>query len=165
MATRWRIPKDAPAEGDDPSLSPDTLAKSLLAADDTGKTRRIFVDGENNLNVHVQEDSSGAGVGITALTTGTASGITDGVLTSVVSYVVPADMKIMMISCSGDGPADYFLDINTTVEDTKRTNIDMNIEFTFGSVLAVTTGDVITIKILHHATGKSKTFNATIYGA
>ena len=58
MATRWRSPKDPKAGGDDPSRSPDTEARSLLAADETGKTRRLLVDGLNNLFVKFRSISN-----------------------------------------------------------------------------------------------------------
>lgn len=163
MAIRWRSPKFPPAGGDDPSRSPDTEALSLLGADAEGKTRRILVDEENNLLVR---DVSSGVYNLSALSIGETGAINAETLTTITSYVAAADVKLSKVSCSGDGPADFTLLVDTTQVDIKRSSTgDLDKEFKFDDPLPVASGSVISVKVYHHATGKTKTFNATIYGA
>jgi hypothetical protein len=163
MAQRWRIPKDPPKNGDDPSLSPDTNERSLLAADATGKTRRIFVDEENNLLVR---DVSSGVYDLSVLSVGETGAINAETLTTITSYAAASDIQLSKVSCSGEGAADFTLWIDTTQIDIKRSDtLDLDKEFKFDDPLPVSSGSVISIRVYHHATGKTKNFNATIYGA
>ena len=163
MAQRWRSPQFPPANGDDPSRSPDTEARSLLGADSEGKTRRLLVDEENNLLVR---DVSSGVYDLQVLSVGTTGAINHETLTTITNYVASADMKLSKVSCSGDGPADFTLLIDTTTIDTKRSSTgDLDKEFKFDDPLPVSSGSTISVKVYHHATGKTKTFDATIYGA
>lgn len=48
----WKFPADnIPQGGDDEALSPSTQSRSLLGADETGATRRVYVDSDHNLQV------------------------------------------------------------------------------------------------------------------
>jgi len=165
MGIPW--PNSPDRDGDDYTYSPMKNKESLLAAErGTDKTRRIEVDSERNLNVHIQKDSSGGGLEVTVLATGSTGAINAATLTNIVTHTATADQKLSKISCSGDGPADFTLFHNVTQIDIKRSSTgDLDKEFLFEDPYQISSGDVITIKVYHYATGKTKTFDATIYGA
>ena len=154
-------------DGDDYATSPMSNKESLLATErGTDKTRRVEVDDQRNLNVHIQADSSGGGSPVSALAIGSTGPINATTLTTIINHVAAADENISKISCSGDGPADYTLIHNVTQIDIKRTTqMNLDAEFKFEDPYPIQNGDILTIKVYHHATGKTKTFDATIYGA
>jgi len=163
----WKFPITPRQDGDDESQSPGTSSRSLLGADPvTGATRRIMVGSDGLLRVNIVKDESSAGFDAGVLAIGSTGPINDGVLTSIVTHVAAVDQKISKVSCSGDGPADFTLVHNVTEIDIKRSSTgDLDKEFSFDDPYLISSGDTLTIKVYHHATGKTKTFNATIYGA
>lgn len=163
----WKFPITPPQDGDDESQAPGTSSRSILGTDPiTGGTRRIMVGSDGLLQVNVVKDESSAGFEAEVLANGSTGPIADGVLTNIVTHVAPADQKISKVSCSGDGPADFTIVHNVTQIDIKRSSTgDLDKEFNFDDPFPISSGDTITIKVYHHATGKNKTFDATIYGA
>lgn len=164
MGLNW--PPAPDRDGDDYAYSPMKNKESLLATErGTDKTRRIEVDDQRNLNVHIQADSSGGGTAVSALAIGSTGPINATTLTNIVNHVAAADQKISKISCSGEGPADISLFHNVTQIDIKHTTQEnLDAEFKFEDPYGIQSGDVLTVKVYHHATGKTKTFYATIYG-
>ena len=73
--------------------------------------------------------------------------------------------NISIVSVSGDDYAKYTLVINGTDVDVRRTGPDRNLTFDFTSnPLALSSGDVVDIKVEHFRSGQLLDFNATIYG-
>ena len=155
------------SDGDERAVSPKKTTDSILATErGTDYTRRIETDDERNLYVHVAKDSSGSGLDVGVLSTGTASGISYQTLTTITTYVASATTRISKISVSGDAPADYTVVLNTTTIDVKRTDTsDLDRDFSFEHPLTINLNDVLEVKVFHQAPSKSRTFDATIYGA
>jgi hypothetical protein len=159
-----------PAEvlgGDEATHSPFKTQNSLLAAErGTQKTKRIETDEDNNVYVRVAKDDSSSGFEAEVLAVGAVSGLVDNSLVTITTFVASADAKVSKISCSGDAPADFTVLLNTTQIDIKRSSTsDLDKEFSFEHPLKLVLNDVLDIQVKHHATGKTRSFNATIYGA
>jgi hypothetical protein len=69
-----------------------------------------------------------------------------------------------IVSVSGTNYAKFFLAINGTDVDIRRTGPNLNLVFDYtGSPFALTSGDVVDIKVEHFNAG-TEDFDATIYG-
>jgi len=102
----------------------------------------------------------------TVKTTGSADNVPATTLTTILTKTADANFNnISIISVSGEDYAKFFLVLNTVILDIRRTGPDRNLSFDFtGSPLALTTGDVVDIKVEHFNTGALLDFDATIYG-
>jgi hypothetical protein len=81
------------------------------------------------------------------------------------SFVSGTFENLVMISCSGQDYAKFFLAINTVDIDVRRTGPDRNLTFDFtGAPYQLVTGDVVEIKVEHFNSGDLLDFDATIYG-
>ena len=81
------------------------------------------------------------------------------------SYVAGTVENISIISVSGDDYAKYFLTLNGSDIDIRRSGPDRNLQFDFtGSPLALSPGDVVDIKVEHFSIGSFLDYDATIYG-
>jgi hypothetical protein len=81
------------------------------------------------------------------------------------SFVAGTFENLVMISCSGEDYAKFYLVINTVDVDVRRTGPDRNLQFDFtGAPLKLAIGDVVEIKVEHFFTGDLLDFDATIYG-
>lgn len=80
------------------------------------------------------------------------------------AYVAGSFENLVIVSVSGDVYAKYYLTINGTDIDIRRSGPDRNLQYDFtGSPYALTTGDIVDIKVEHFDTGLYD-FEATIYG-
>lgn len=81
------------------------------------------------------------------------------------SFVAGTFENLVLVSCSGEDYAKYFLTLNTVDVDVRRTGPDRNLQFDFtGAPLKLVTGDVVEVKVEHFFTGDLLDFDATIYG-
>ena len=72
--------------------------------------------------------------------------------------------KAVILSVSGDVYAKYYFTVNGTDIDIRRSGPDRNLQFDFtGAPYALTTGDLIDIKVEHFDVGLFN-FDATLYG-
>lgn len=167
MGLKWPRTPTQINDGDDHSYAPEKSKESLLATErGTDATRRIETDSDRNLLVAIDKDNSAAGAVSSVLATGVVSGLIDSTLTTITTFVAPSDTLITKVSCSGDAPADFTLLLNTVQIDIKRSSTaDLDKEFSFSHPFKMLLNDVLDIKVFHHAPGKSRTFNTTIYGA
>lgn len=150
------------SDGDEHSHSPKKTKDSLLATErGTDFTRRIETDSDRNLYVNIGNSD----LAMSILAKATLPGLADNTLTTVLSFVASSSTKVSRVGCSGDGPADFFLYVNTDRKEVKRSSTgDLDKEFVFNPMLSFNQNDVIEIKVLHHATDKTKTFDVVIYG-
>jgi hypothetical protein len=161
-----KYPTDV-SDGDEQSFSPNKTTPSLLGTErGTDYTRRLETDADRNLLVAIDKDNSAASAVSSVLATGAVSGLIDSTLTTITTFVAPGETLITKVSCSGDAPADFTLLLNTVQIDIKRSSTaDLDKEFSFSHPFKMLLNDVLDIKVFHHAPGKSRTFNTTIYGA
>lgn len=92
--------------------------------------------------------------------------VPSGAKTTILSqaYVASSIENILKVSVSGEVYAKYFLTLNGTDIDVRRTGSDRNLTFDFmGGAFALTTGDIVDIKVEHYRTGLY-TFESTLYG-
>jgi hypothetical protein len=150
------------SDGDERAYSPKKTTDALLVTErGTDYTRRLETDSNRNLYVNV----GGSSLSVSILTKGTVLGLADGVPATVVSFVASSTTMISRIGCSGNGPTDFMLYINTDKKETKRSDtLDLDKEFIFDPMLALNNNDVVEIRVIHHAVGKLKDCNVTIYG-
>jgi len=81
------------------------------------------------------------------------------------SFVAGTFENLVLVSCSGEDYAKYYLRINTVDVDVRRTGPDRNLQFDFtGAPLKLVIGDVVDIQVEHFFTGDLLDFDATIYG-
>lgn len=156
-----KFPNTPPSDGDEPTVSPSTTQRTLLVADAAGNSRRLLVDANRRLLV----SNEGAGLQISALATGTLTGVTDNVLTTIVTYTAPSAQVITKISCSGTGYAKFQLVLNTVTIETKRSGPGRDVVFTFEDPLDLSASDILDLKVIFFNTNETNNFEATIYGA
>jgi hypothetical protein len=97
---------------------------------------------------------------------GSITGIAPSTKTTIVSQVFSGGVfeNISIVSVSGTNYAKFFLAINGTDVDIRRTGPNLNLVFDYtGSPFALTSGDVVDIKVEHFNAG-TEDFDATIYG-
>lgn len=166
-----KYPTDV-SDGDEHSHSPHKTHDSLLATErGTDFTRRIETDGSRNVYVHVAADDTvlpgGSGIpgSVDTLATGSQTGISANLLTTVVTYTAGATAKITRIGVSGTEYAKYQLFKNTNLIETKRTGPDRSVDFIFNSPLIMSSGDILDVKVTHFYTGNTLDVEASVYGA
>lgn len=149
-------------DGDEFAPSPATLSPALLGTErGTDSTRRVELDDERNVYVHVAKDSSSAGIGSQVLNNGTVANVTATTLTTIVSYTALVDKGVTRISCSGTDYAKFSLVLNTVTIEYQRSGPSRNIEF---GPLKLSATDVLDVKVEHFITGDTANFESTIYG-
>jgi len=73
--------------------------------------------------------------------------------------------NIALISCSGQDYAKFYLTVNSTDIDIRRSGPSRNLDFDFKSnPLGLKLGDIVDIKVEHFFTAELLDFEATIYG-
>jgi hypothetical protein len=139
------------SDGDERADSPKKTTPSLLGTErGTDYTRRIETDSSRNLYVRVAQDDSVAGLSVTALAAGAVVGITDGSLTTILTYTAPTSKKVSKIQAGGTLYAKFQLFVNTTLIATKRSGPEAS--------------DIIDVKVTHYHTGELGDFESTLYG-
>ena len=98
---------------------------------------------------------------------GTASNVPDNTKTTILTqaFVASTFENAVIISVSGEDYAKFFFTVNGSDIDIRRTGPDSNLTFDFtGAPYALTTGDIIDVKVEHFNVGSLLDFEATIYG-
>jgi len=81
------------------------------------------------------------------------------------AYVASTFENLVMISVSGTDYAKFFLTLNGSDIDIRRTGPDRNLTFDFtGAPLALSPGDIVDVKVEHFNIGSLDDYEATIYG-
>ena len=94
----------------------------------------------------------------------TVSAVADTTVTTIVTYVASGTKYLTKISCSGTDYAKFFLVVNTTTIEIRRSGPDRNAIFDFDGALKLSDGDIVDVKVEHFVTGQTADFEATIYG-
>jgi hypothetical protein len=154
------------SDGDERTDSPKKTTPSLLASErGTDYTRRLETDTERNLYVHVAEDSSAAGLVVTALAAGATTNLADSILTTLVTYTAPAGGKrISKIEAGGTLYAKYQMFINTVLVATRRSGPDRYVVFDFSSPYSLAASDILDVKVTHYNTGTAGDFESSVFG-
>jgi len=99
-------------------------------------------------------------------TNGTVANVPASTKSTILTATYSASFNnIALISCSGQDYAKYYLTLNGTDIDIRRSGPNRNIDFDFKSnPLGLSSGDVVDIKVEHFFTGDLIDFEATIYG-
>jgi len=103
---------------------------------------------------------------ITYNNNGAVTNIPDNTKTTILtqSYVAGTFENLVIVSVSGDVYAKYYLTVNGTDIDIRRSGPDRNLQFDFtGAPYSLTAGDIVDIKVEHYE-NKLYDFEATIYG-
>lgn len=97
---------------------------------------------------------------------GAATNVPASTKTTILTATYSASFNnIALISCSGQDYAKFYLTLNTTDIDIRRSGPDRNLVYDFKSnPLGLSSGDVVDIKVEHFFTGDLLDFEATIYG-
>lgn len=93
--------------------------------------------------------------------------VPDNTVTTILtqSYVANTFENLVMVSVSGEDYAKYFLVINGSNVDIRRSGPDRNLTFDFtGAPISLMPGDIVDIKVEHFFVGSLLKFDATIYG-
>lgn len=165
MALNWpNYPENV--GGDEPTVAPTKNDRGLLGAERaTQFTRRLETDANRNLYVRVAADDVAPPATVGALASDSVVGVTNGVLTTVLTYTAVANVRLTRISVSGTDYAKFQLFLNTTLVETKRSGPDRSLDFIFTAPLGLDAGDILDVKVTHYAPGVSADFESTVYGA
>lgn len=163
------FPQIPPQDGDDPSTSPRSNDRSLLGTDSGGNTRRLLVDNDRSLYVHITaDDTSGGGSGsltsASALAVGALTSVTHNSLSTVVTFASLAGHKVTKVVCSGTVYAKYQLFLNMALIATKRSGPDRSLDFSFETPLKLNAADILEVKVTHYNTGLLENFEASVFG-
>jgi len=81
------------------------------------------------------------------------------------AYVSGTFENLTIVSVSGEDYAKFFVTINASDIDIRRSGPDRNVTFDYtGAPYKLVSGDVVDIKVEHYNTGSLVDFDATIYG-
>ena len=81
------------------------------------------------------------------------------------AYVAGTFENLTTVSVSGEDYSKFFITLNGTDIDVRRSGPDRNVEFNYtGAPYKLSVGDVIDVKVEHYNTGDLVDFDATIYG-
>lgn len=97
----------------------------------------------------------------------TATSVTASTKTTILTAVFAAGSftNIALVSVSGQDYAKYYLTLNGSDIDIRRSGPDRNLQFDFKSnPLNLVSGDTVDIKVEHFFTAELLDFEATIYG-
>lgn len=103
-------------------------------------------------------------VNVSPLVVGAVTGVTDGTLTTIVTYTAPATMRVSRISVSGTLYAKYQLFFNTVLIETQRSGPERSLNFDFNLPLAMVASDILDVKVTHYQIANLGDFESTIYG-
>lgn len=101
---------------------------------------------------------------VTAVVVGSQSGVSDNVLTTLITLTANGIDRLVQISCSGTAYAKFQLFINTVLKETRRSGPDRNLYFLYNHPIELTSGDVVDLKVTHYNVGETADFEATVYG-
>jgi hypothetical protein len=99
--------------------------------------------------------------------TGSATNVVDNTKTTILTqaYVAGTFENLTQVSVSGEDYAKFFITLNGTDIDIRRSGPDRNVEFNYtGAPYKLAPLDVVDIKVTHFNTGDLVDFDATIYG-
>jgi len=106
-------------------------------------------------------DSGGEPINITVV--GSKPGISDNILTTLVTMVANGYNRLVQISVSGTSYAKYQLFINSSLKETRRSGPERNLYFTYNHPIKLLAGDVVDLKVIHYNVGQTADFEATIF--
>jgi hypothetical protein len=98
---------------------------------------------------------------------GAVTNVADNTKTTIVSqaFVASTFENLTMVTATGEDYAKFFVTLNGTDIDVRRSGPDRNIVFDFtGAPYKLVSGDVVDVKVEHFNTGELVDFDATIYG-
>ena len=98
--------------------------------------------------------------------TGSTVSVPANTLTTILTAPYSASFtNISIVSVSGEDYAKFFLVINGTTVDIRRTGPDRNLTYDYTSnPLKLTAGDIVDVKVEHFNAGDLLDFDATVYG-
>lgn len=160
------MPHEAVEGGDEPCKSPMKGHHSQLGANAIGQTKKIRTNDAGQQEIVIVEDQTGDSIEVGVLAQGQTAAINDNTDTSILTYTaLGSSKKIGNIAVSGEGAADFWIEINTVQEGFRRTTHDrLSENFLFGGNFILEENDVLVVKVNHCAVGKTKVFEATVYG-
>jgi len=136
-----------------------------LGSTDSDETRRIRTDDNGRLLVNVETGTIiSSESSVLPLATDDSQNVIDNTLTTIVTYTAATDKKISKISVSGTDYAKFQLFLNAVLFETKRSGPERSLDFNFDNPLALSSGDILDVKVTHYATGLLADFESTIYG-
>lgn len=158
-------PNLPPPDGDDPTIAPQTIQNSLLGADVAGNTRRILVDSNRAVLVHVTQDD--------AVLFGTPVNVFSEVLalfateTTILTYSVPVGQtfSITRVIGWGDYDGEFLVRVDGTLMGGGRTSAaerTLHLPYNSGPIVA-TSGQIITVTIIHYSPA-IRLFRANLLG-
>lgn len=152
--------------GDEPTAAPTKNDRGLLGAErGTQFARRIETDSDRNLFVHVAVDDVAPPRRVSALAGNGITAVTNGTLSTILTYTATAERRITRMSVSGTTYAKYQIFLDTVLVETKRSGPDRSLDFTFNSAFGMDVGQVLDVKVTHYGVGVLADFESTIYGA
>ena len=100
-------------------------------------------------------------------TSATVSNVVESTKTTILTQAFVAGVfeNLVIVSVSGEDYAKFFLTLNGSDIDIRRTGPDRNLVYDFtGAPLELVSGDIVDIKVEHFNVGETPDFEATIYG-
>jgi len=157
---------DAIDGGEEPCKSPMKGVHSQLGANSLGQTRKIKTNNSGQQEIVIVEDQTGDLLEVGSLAIGQTAAINDNTNISILTFTaIGGPKKISNIAVSGEAAADFWIELNTVNNGYRRTTHDKVSEnFLFGGNFIMAENDVLVVKVNHCATGKTKVFEATVYG-
>ena len=153
-------------QGDEPTYAPTKSDRTLLGAErGTQLSRRLETDSDPNLYVRIAADDVAPPAQVSALASDDVTGVSDGVLTTILTFTAAADTRLTRIAISGTDYAKFQIFIDTLLVETKRSGPDRSVELAFVAPLGLAAGQILDVKVTHYATGVLADFESTVYGA
>jgi hypothetical protein len=121
--------------------------------------------GSGGGNVNVVTDASAAGLEVRALAGGAVTGVTDGTLTTIVTFTASAPKTLISsVTVSGTLYAKFDLFLNAVLLETRRSGPERTLTFAFTHPLKIVATDILDVKVEHYNVGQVADFESTVYG-
>lgn len=161
------FPNTPPQDGDDESISPRSNARSLLATDQFGNTRRILVDTDRAVYVDILHDSSGGTGFANTINSYSETLVPFNLETTVLTYTVPLGQTLHITEVIGWGDTDgeFFVRVNTIQKGGGRTTAatpNFIGDYSSAPIIA-NAGDMVTITA-HHYNPSAETMKVNLLG-
>lgn len=149
-----KFPSTPPQDGDDETISPQSNSRSLLAADQFGNTRRILVDTDRAVYVHVLHDSSGDTGFDNTVNSYSETLVPFATVTTILTYSVPLGQTfhITEVIGWGDTNGEFLVKVNNITKGGGRTTAatpNFIGDYVMAPIIA-SAGDTVTITAEHY---------------
>lgn len=130
----------------------DHTEDSIRLGDGTGFFTSTVSGPKRSLDVNVTSPITITDTGIVNNVYGEVNSLVSGLTAVLVNFTATSNCALQIASASGDNIAEYWVEVNSSVQSRKRTYFsgDFNVDFDFKKGIPLVSGDVVEVKVVHN---------------